>query len=133
MESRPRRVLLLDDDELIRWCLTQTFEQRGYEVLAFPEPRKCPLSFEHRCPCENFNDCVDLIVSDVNMLGASGIDFVEDLIAKGCRVHNIALMSGAFSDEDLARASRLKCAVFPKPINMSAFLNWVVGVERSIV
>jgi CheY-like chemotaxis protein len=132
MESRRRRVLLLDDDELIRWFLSEIFKQRGYEVLAFPEPRVCPLSSAHGCPCENFTDCVDLIVSDVNMLGANGIDFVEALLAQGCRVHSIALMSGAFSDEDLARTSRLNCAAFPKPLDMPAFLDWVSGVERSM-
>jgi two-component system, NtrC family, response regulator AtoC len=31
-ESRARRVLVVDDEALIRWSLTQTLEDRGFEV-----------------------------------------------------------------------------------------------------
>lgn len=31
-ESRTRRVLVVDDEALIRWSLTQTLEDRGFEV-----------------------------------------------------------------------------------------------------
>jgi len=31
-EPRARRVLVVDDEALIRWSLTQTFEDRGFEV-----------------------------------------------------------------------------------------------------
>ena len=132
MAQTRRRVLVLDDNEMFRFVLCNVFEARGYEVLAFAQPRVCPLSSAQACPCPKFNTCVDLIVSDLNMLGINGLDFVQELLAKGCRVRNIALISGTFSEEDLARASQLSCAAFSKPLNMAAFLSWVDGVERSI-
>ena len=68
----------------------------NYEVITFPEPGVCPLHVSLRCPCADGTSCSDLIVSDVNMLGQNGIDFVEQLINKGCRQRHFALMSGAF-------------------------------------
>ena len=132
MDAIRKRVLVLDDEETIRFLLSEVFAGRGYEVLAFSEPRVCPLSGDHACPCEKYSNCVELIVSDVNMLGANGIDFVEELQTKGCRVRNIALMSGAFSERDLERAARLGCTAFPKPIDMAAFLVWVEEAERAM-
>jgi DNA-binding response OmpR family regulator len=73
-----------------------------------------------------------MIVSDVNMLGNNGIDFIEKLIEKGCKQGHFALMSGAFTDNDRARAAHLGCAVFEKPVDMEALTAWVESVEKSI-
>jgi hypothetical protein len=66
------------------------------------------------------------------MHGTNGIDFLETLIQKGCRQQDIALMSGHFSDDDLARAKRLGCAIFNKPIAMAAIVKWAEEIEQSI-
>jgi len=66
------------------------------------------------------------------MMGANGLDFIEELIERGCRQPNFALMSGDFSDADLDRAAELDCVLFTKPLNMEALTVWVEEVERSI-
>jgi hypothetical protein len=66
------------------------------------------------------------------MVDGNGIDFVEQLVRKGCQQPHFALMSGGFSDEDLARASRLGCTLFQKPLDMVQFAKWVEEVELSI-
>ncbi len=65
------------------------------------------------------------------MLGMNGIDFVEQLITKGCRQRHFALMSGAFSEADRARGAKLGCALFDKPLDMQAVTAWVEEVEKS--
>jgi hypothetical protein len=66
------------------------------------------------------------------MLGANGIDYIEQLIEKGCKQRHFALMSGNFSNSDLERASKIGCVLFTKPLEMEAIGGWVQVVEGSI-
>ena len=127
-----KRAVIFDDDELIRSVLWLFFDRRNYEVFTFPYPNLCPLQVALECPCPLGTTCSDIVISDVNMQGRNGIDFVEKLIAKGCRQRHFALMSGAFTDADRARASRLGCALFDKPFDMKALTAWVEAAEKSI-
>ena len=126
------RAVIFEDDALIRFTLWKLFDDRGYEVFTFPEPGMCPLHVVRECPCPADTSCSDLIISDVNMSGTNGIDFLEGLIQKGCRQRHIALMSGNFSGTDLTRASRLGCTLFSKPLAMAALIAWIEETERSI-
>ena len=128
-----RRAVIFEDDALIRFALWKLFDDRGYEVLTFPEPGMCPLHVVRECPCPANTSCADLIISDVNMSGTNGIDFLEGLIQKGCKQRHFALMSGAFSDADLVRAARMGCALFSKPLEMEVLKTWVEAVEQSIL
>jgi DNA-binding response OmpR family regulator len=128
-----RRAVIFEDDALIRFALWKLFDDRGYEVLTFPEPGMCPLHVVRECPCPANTSCADLIISDVNMSGTNGIDFLEGLIRKGCKQRHFALMSGAFSDADLVRAAHMGCALFSKPLEMDVLKTWVEAVEQSIL
>ena len=126
------RAVIFEDDALIRFALWKLFDDRGYEVFTFPEPGMCPLNAVLKCPCPGDTSCSDLIISDVNMMGANGLDFVEQLVQKGCKQRYFALMSGGFSAADLARATRLHCVPFSKPLDMEMVTAWVKEVEQSI-
>lgn len=132
MSSKRYRAVILDDNATIRKVLRSFFDRLGYEVFTFPELGLCPLHVFHACPCPSFARCADVIVSDVHMVDGNGIDFLEQLVQKGCQQSHFALMSGGFSDEDLARASRLGCTLFKKPLDMAQFARWLEEVERSI-
>ena len=112
------------------------FLQRFFEPLVvayfFPEPGLCPLQVVQECPCPGETSCVDLTISDVDMSGKNGIEFIEKLIEKGCKQRHFALMSGYFSDADLTRASKVGCVLFTKPLEMDAFAAWVEMVEKAI-
>jgi hypothetical protein len=66
------------------------------------------------------------------MHAANGIDFIEQLVRKGCRQRRFALMSGCFSEVDLSRGAQLGCKLFSKPVDIGLFLEWVEEVERSM-
>jgi hypothetical protein len=66
------------------------------------------------------------------MNGTNGIDFLEGLIQKGCRQRHIALMSGNFTEADLARAARLGCTAFSKPLVIPSITAWAEEIERAI-
>jgi len=127
-----RRAVIFDDDPLIRFSLWSFFDNRGYEVFTFPEPDLCPLHVVQQCPCPADTSCADLIISDVNMYAANGIDFIEQLIQKGCRQRHFALISGNFTDAELARGSNLGCRLFGKPLNMEQISAWIEEIEKSI-
>jgi len=61
-----------------------------------------------------------------------GLDFVEALVAKGCVVRHIALMSGEWSDADETRAARLGCQLFCKPVTMAEIDAWLAKVETLV-
>jgi len=102
--------VIFDDEGLFRRVLWIFFDERGYEVFTFPYPDLCPLHLALECPCPLGTSCSDIIISDVNMLGNNGIDFIEKLIKKGCKQRHFALMSGDFTNGDRDRAARLGCA-----------------------
>jgi DNA-binding response OmpR family regulator len=127
-----RRAVIFDDNDLIRRMLWYFFDHRGYEVFTFPEPGLCPLHVAQECPCPADTSCADLIISDVNMMGTNGIDYVEQLIDKGCKQRHFALISGSFSEMDLVRASKMGCKLFTKPLDIEAIQVWIESVEQGI-
>lgn len=126
------RVLIFDDDEAIRQMLWTLFDKRGYEVFTFPHPATCPLSGKKNCPCPDDQSCSDIIISDVEMPFKNGLAFIEEQLDKGCKCKHIALMSGAFTDEDLAKAKSLGLTIFVKPFRFKELLDWVSQIERQI-
>ena len=126
------RAVVFDDDPTIREMLREICEIRGYEVYAFPDPKVCPLHIISRCPCPRGTKCADVIISDVQMPHVNGLDFIENLLQKGCKQPHIALISGDWSEADLARAGRLGCSIFAKPFQLSLMVHWLERVETMI-
>lgn len=126
------RAVVFDDNALTGRALWNLFDRRGYEVFTFPEPGMCSLHVVRQCPCPPATSCADLIISDVNMREASGVDLIEQLLQKGCKQRHCALMSANFSEPDLARASKIGYTPFNKPLDFAKLTAWVEEVERSI-
>ncbi len=127
-----KRVLILDDDDIIRSMLWGVFDRRGYEVFTYSDPSYCPLYLAPGCKCTREEACADIIVSDLDMPNVKGLDFVESQLQKGCRCQAIALISGSWSDEDLRRAQRINCKVFAKPFHVEQIAQWLEEVEKGI-
>jgi len=126
------RAFIFDDDKGIRQILWSLFDNRGYEVFTFPYPAACPLSEEEVCPCPRDQACSDVIMSDVDMPGKSGLDFLEEQINKGCRCKHIAVMSGAFTDEHISKVELLGIKMFKKPFKLTDVINWLDQVEKDV-
>ena len=126
------RVLIFDDQKVIRQVLWSLFDDRGYEVFTFPHPGLCQLSEVNHCPCPEGQACSDVIISDVEMPFKNGMDFIEEQINKGCRCKNIALMSGAFKNKHIAKAKSLGLTLFKKPFRLADINNWLDQIEKNI-
>jgi CheY-like chemotaxis protein len=119
------RILIFDDDELIRMTLTNFFKQEGFEVASFEQPNHCPLYYSDACVCQQDQACTDIIITDLNMPGMSGIDFIEKQRSQGCKVKYVALMSGDWGDSSLDKAQELGCKIFKKPFSILDMKKWL--------
>ena len=124
------RALIFDDMKEIRKMLWKLFDNRGYEVFAFPHPALCPLSEQEVCPCSSEETCADVILSDGNMPIKKGINFLEEQIRKGCRCKHFGLMSGEFSEEDISKAKSLGIKLFKKPFKLKEVSTWLDQIEN---
>jgi CheY-like chemotaxis protein len=126
------RAFVFDDNEAIRSMLWHLLDSRGYEVFTFPDPGLCPLHLAVGCRCPEDQACGDIIISDVNMPNITGLEFVENQIKKGCKVKNVALISGAWSESDLEYTQRLGCQPFHKPFTIDEINEWLDECENKI-
>ena len=126
------RVFVFEDDDIIRSLLWEILDRRGYEVFTFPDPGSCPLHLASGCLCPVEEACGDIIISDLRMPNMSGLEFVQNQMKKGCKLKNVALISGAWSDTDLQSARRLGCQPFQKPFKIDEINTWLDECERKI-
>ena len=126
------RVILLDDNEGVRSVLTEVLEERGYEVFSYSDPGICPLQLERECQCGIGQACADIIVSDVDMPSMTGLEFIENQKTKNCKIQNVVLISGGWTEETLAHAHELGCKTFSKPFPFSEFFRWLDEIEKRI-
>ncbi|MBN2364894.1 MAG: response regulator [Calditrichaeota bacterium] len=122
------KVMVLEDDESIRSTLTAFLQKQGYEVLPFSRPDQCSFYHSNKCSCVIGSHCTDIILTDVNMPGQDGIGFIEDQIAKGCRVSRIAVMSGDWQSDAMKKAESLGCKIFHKPFSILSLKDWLEGL-----
>jgi DNA-binding NtrC family response regulator len=126
------RVLLFEDDPIIRPALRQILEKRGCEVKSFSDPGECPLLSSHECRCRERQMCADFIISDIDMYTTSGLKFIDSQKRKGCRIPNLALMSGSWTDGDKDFAERLNCKTFQKPFDLPEMMAWIEEGRKRI-
>jgi DNA-binding response OmpR family regulator len=126
------RVLIFEDEPLLRNLLWTVSTRRGYEVFGYPAPGLCPLNTVGHCPCPSGTMCADVIISDIQMPGVNGLDFLQRLIDKQCRRPQLALMSGSWTEEQMERAQHLGCKIIEKPFQLAEVIEWFDQLEKSI-
>ena len=123
--KRNQRIILFEDDQNIRGVLEQLLKVNGHEIFTYEDPSLCELQHLHDCQCEENEICADIIITDIDMPNVSGLEFVDSQMRKGCKIQNIAVMSGAWSEEKMEQARNLGCEIFQKPFSLSSIAEWV--------
>ena len=126
------RTILCEDNESVREIFKFILDERGYEVFSFEDAGDCPLNSLTECKCNHVNPCLDIIISDVSMPKVSGLEFVENLRKIGCKIKNIALVSGYWTEKDITRAKEIGCTVFHKPLKTEVLDEWLDNCEKNI-
>ncbi len=118
-----KRAVVIDDDAGCRWFAAKALGALGYEVYAFDTTAFCRC--HDACFCKAGETCVDIILTDNQMPGRTGLDFIREQRRKGCRCTLIGIMSGTWTDGELAEARELGCTVFAKPVSLRELRYWL--------
>jgi two-component system, NtrC family, nitrogen regulation response regulator GlnG len=110
-------VWIVDDDESIRWVLEKALQREGFAVRAFATVGPCLLAIEESCPA--------VIVSDIRMPGANGIELLTKIKAK--RPGLPVVIMTAYSDLESA-VSAFQNGAFeylPKPFDLTVAVDLI--------
>lgn len=132
--TRKRRIIIYEDEKIIRDLFQIFFQTLEYEVLLFEEPRGCPVYNAAANGCANSQPCSDVIIADYNMPSMTGIELFRMQKDRGCKVpvKNKALISGDYDEDLLKQIDKMGATFFRKPITLSSLANWVASCERRI-
>ena len=121
--GRPRRVLVVDDDEQLRYVLRETMTEDGYEVEAASNGREALTIIERWQP--------DLIVLDLMMPVMDGETFRQEQRRLGL-VERAPVIVLSAAREMLSIAERVGAAAsVPKPFDLDDLLATVSRLAAS--
>jgi two-component system, NtrC family, response regulator AtoC len=104
-----KRILIVDDEKLVRWALTQKCAEFGYHTIEAENGEAALLKLQ--------GESVDAILLDVNLPDLSGIEVLEKLKQAG-ETRSIIMMTADPQLDDVKAALRLGAYDFvSKPIN----------------
>ncbi len=104
-----KRILIVDDEKLVRWALTQKCAEFGYQTVEAETGQEALQALQ--------NDSVDLVLLDVHLPDLSGIEVLEKLKQAG-ETRSIIMMTADPQLDDVKAALRLGAYDFvSKPLN----------------
>ena len=126
------RILLFEDEDSNRKLLRTYFRVMGYEVFDYRDPYFSKLGEYDKCPCSEDSICAHFLITDVDMPYTAGLEFIARLKQKNCKIANIAIMSGGWSNEDHHKAVDMGCMTFDKPFWLKELKAWLDICAKSI-
>ena len=122
------RILLAEDDDELRWLLTDMLKAEGHEVVAVSDGTAL-LAHLNPSLLKGVNgETPDIIITDVRMPGASGLQVLERVRARAGGAIPVVLIT-AFADADTrAQAETLGAtALLNKPLDIDRLQKMVRG------
>ena len=121
MNCAKKTLLIVDDEPDLREILTAIFELKGYAVLTASNGKDALMIVkEHK---------VDLVISDIQMPGGNGVEFLDSVRDNHYEVPIVLFMTG-FAEISLASAyDKGAEAVFEKPFDQKLL---VAVVQRAL-
>jgi two-component system alkaline phosphatase synthesis response regulator PhoP len=122
------KVLIVDDEKLVRWSLRQKCEEWGYRVLE-ADNGSAALRVAH-------NECPDLVLLDVRLPDADGFNILEKVRNNPKLVKMpVIMMTGMSEVTDIARGLSLGADGYvTKPFKISGLVsavNTVLGLDQA--
>lgn len=128
------RAIVIDDMMFCRTLLTDFLEERGYQVLSYPDITSCPFFPAHNFEHAKLTSYADFLLTDSRMPYMRVLDFLE-LQSQGKNKINIfgkAIFSAHWTKDELQRARQLECETFQKPYDLNKLSRWLDELERKI-
>lgn len=115
------RIMVVEDDDLVRGMLRQMMAREGYEVAARCNGREALQYFEQDRP--------NLVVTDLIMPEGEGIELIRQLRKKHPALKIVAISGGSrfiTPDSQLTTAAHLGADLtFAKPLDRATFLGGI--------
>ena len=114
-----KRILLVDDDEIVHLTFEHLLLEKGFDV-------ELAQSGEEAIEKLNKNPSYDLVITDLRMYGATGVDVFKKTLEVNANI-GVMIMSGFGNDSPLFQeAMELKpCSHAFKPFSEEEFLEKV--------
>jgi len=117
MNTRSRRILIVDDDPEIRKSLTHVLTRQGFTVAAAENAETALAAAAAETP--------DIVLTDLYMRGSDGLELISAL-REGARSLPIVAMSGAAGSDIMIAARKLGAdAAIRKPFNRTELLDLI--------
>jgi len=118
-----RKVLIVEDENLIRWALAQALTRAGYEVVLV-ETGDCAVEMIHA-------GSFDIVITDVKLPHISGID-VATALRLVSPVTPIILVSAEADEDARNQFAKLSLAYFvEKPFDLDDVVNLVSSLCKT--
>lgn len=132
--SMKLRILVFEDEFVIRKPICNFLRSKGYEVLDFPSPVTCALVTDKKCACPRDHACADIVITDMNMPEMTGLELIRMLADKGCHAppQNKIVTSSSLTPEQHEEFRTLGCHFLPKPFQLHELLELIQECERNI-
>lgn len=114
------RVFVFEDDSLVRDTVVSIVDSLGYKVYSYADPGEVGKNLK----VASSDDHLDVVITDIQMPKMTGIEFVRRLVDSGFKAENIAVMSGAWGEENLRYAEKIGVLVLQKPVAVFQLLSW---------
>ena len=123
--------LVFDDDNFFRTLLTDTLTGLNLQVTSYSS-HALFLAQLKAGDCPAAAPAPDFILTDNQMPGMTGLEFLSQLRQLGCRIpeSRIAIISGRWDEADLATARQLGCQVFQKYNSPEQLSTWIEKVRQ---
>jgi two-component system response regulator HydG len=116
---RAPRVLLAEDDDDLRWALSDLLKSEGYDVVAVPDGRVFLEQLGSAVLLGQAALPADVIVTDVRMPGLTGMQILERIRERGWSIPVVVI--SAYADREVrAQAERLGASFLHKPLDFGA-------------
>lgn len=133
-DAHPRiRLLLLDDTDEVRSTMRDLLTEKGFEVLPYPDPSHCPLHQADQCHCTADEICADVLITDLDMPHMTGLEFIQEIRRKHCKVPHLAVLSGNADGLAQVQIEEPHCRIFAKPEGVPDLLKWLDQIQATLL
>jgi CheY-like chemotaxis protein len=118
------KIMVVEDDEGLRDILAVSLESLGYQILQAAHGKEAFSLFQE-------NSDLDLVISDIQMAGGSGLELLKSIKAMGSGTPPVILMTG-FSDVNLQQAIAAGAyTIVTKPFKVEVLVEHIQKVTDS--
>jgi DNA-binding NtrC family response regulator len=117
----PPRILVVDDERLVRWSVAETLTARGYEVVEAADARSAMQEF-------GAGDTTDLVLLDLRLPDSADLRVLACIRRKAPEIP-VILMTAFATREIVEEAMLLGASVVTKPFDLN---DLAMAVERAL-